>query len=267
MDKINNEVRNIILSFNSRLLERQLYLTIFEGQDISPFLKAILSYQNEDGGFGNGIEPDLMTPESNAICLETALYYFDCISFIPNKVATQTVKWVENTITASGCLKHPTQKMKNYPFQPWWANNDDYRILSIVGLLRKLGVHLPTKIKKVIYNYASTIDNKETLEIYDYPIYLFSLYCTDFKEREKFLNGLGNKIVNLCNANEDHFIPFSRYWKFFKGLIDSPILENQRKRLLFQISDPKNLPVLYRELPWWNSIFLLDWLISIKFFQ
>ena len=54
---------------NGRLLERYLFATFFEkGVQGSKeaCLKALLAYQNPDGGFGNGIEPDLLCPDSSA---------------------------------------------------------------------------------------------------------------------------------------------------------------------------------------------------------
>ena len=64
---------------HGRLLERQLYATFFQDGTVQACLKALLAYQNPDGGFGNGIEPDLLCPDSTAIGAETAMVLLDLL--------------------------------------------------------------------------------------------------------------------------------------------------------------------------------------------
>lgn len=257
-----SEINKSILSFKSRLLERQLFSITFEKQPRSKFIQCLLCYQNSDGGFGNGLEPDLMTPDSSPIAVETALYYFDCISYIPKETASQIITWVEKNINNQGFIENPIKKIEVYPHQPWWLNPDNERILAIIGLLLKLGVEVPLSIREKVYRYAKTVNNKDVIEVYDYPVYLFSLYCHDFEDKNKFLNGLNSKIKDLSNRYPEHFIPFTRYWKFFKPILGQRFFNDEKERLLNQISSNLPMPVLYKDLPWWNSIFFLDYLIS-----
>lgn len=257
-------LRESILHFQSRLLERQLYLTLFEGQDRNPFLKALLSYQNSDGGFGNGLEPDLCTPESSAIALETALYYFDCIGFIPRETAADIISWLENKLTKNGTLPHPTEQMTAYPHQPWWKNKDDNRILAIMGLLLKLNVPVPEEIHKRVLSFAENFPLPESLEEYDYPIFLYALYSEDYPPREKILNRLRELLPELCKKKASSFIPFTRYWKFFQTQIDEDSLKEEYQRLVKQLAEEGDLPEVYPELPWWHSIFCLDALIAME---
>src|SRR5208282_2554298 len=39
----------------------------------APVLNALVGYQNSDGGFGHGLEPDLATPASSAIATSVGL--------------------------------------------------------------------------------------------------------------------------------------------------------------------------------------------------
>ncbi|MHA2400217.1 MAG: hypothetical protein ACXADU_15185 [Promethearchaeota archaeon] len=55
---------------NGRLLERKLFSFFFENGNKDVVIKALVAYQNPDGGFGNGIEPDLLIPDSTAISTE-----------------------------------------------------------------------------------------------------------------------------------------------------------------------------------------------------
>lgn len=265
--EILKKTRDFLLSFETRLLERQLFLTIFENQNRNQVIKAIISYQNDDGGFGNGIEPDLMTPESTAIGLETALYYFDCISEIPPSIQKGVLEWLNSNLSDDGKLAHPPSRLEQYPFQPWWKNSDDYRIFSITALLKKLGVQLPEALENRIQNYAVSFNIPDEIAEYDYPVYLYIYFTDDFPDRKEILESLKGKFELLCHSKPDHHLLFSRYWKFFYKLFDKEFIESEIHRIKTRLQDHGELPHIYPALPWWNTIFTLDSLIALKQFQ
>src|SRR5437867_12644999 len=47
---------------NARVLERQVFAALFLGDDMMRALEALRPYQNKDGAFGNGLEPDIRVP-------------------------------------------------------------------------------------------------------------------------------------------------------------------------------------------------------------
>jgi hypothetical protein len=51
----------------ARPLEQALYALHFENGSVEAVLRELVAYQNPDGGFGHGSEPDLRTPDSSAI--------------------------------------------------------------------------------------------------------------------------------------------------------------------------------------------------------
>jgi hypothetical protein len=48
----------------ARLLDRHRYALQFADGPAEPVLAALAGYQNPDGGFGHGLEPDLRCPSS-----------------------------------------------------------------------------------------------------------------------------------------------------------------------------------------------------------
>lgn len=56
-----------------RLLERRLFAACFLGAPAAAVTRVLRGYQNDDGGFGQALEPDLRCPASLPICTETAL--------------------------------------------------------------------------------------------------------------------------------------------------------------------------------------------------
>ena len=56
----------------ARLLERRLFATAFLGQPAAHVVDALRGYQNDDGGFGHALEPDVRCPASLPIDVEIA---------------------------------------------------------------------------------------------------------------------------------------------------------------------------------------------------
>lgn len=257
-------LRDKILSNRSRLLERQLYLTQFEKQDQGQFIKALLAYQNPDGGFGNGIEPDLNTPESTAIGLETALYYLDCQDYMTDELAGDILGWIGGNLQTSGCLEHPPAHLSQYPHQPWWTKGDENRVFAVMGLLKKLGVEIPGEMERKVSALGAAYPLPESLEEYDYPLFLYALQTKDFPRRKVILEFLQKELPQLSHRKPSQHILFTRYWKFFHGLLDREFLRQERERLMDQLRLNGELPEVYPELPWWHSIFCLDTLIALE---
>ena len=61
------------LARQARLLEQRLYATLFEGAPAAGVVEALRGYQNEDGGFGHGLEPDKRCPASQPLDVQVAL--------------------------------------------------------------------------------------------------------------------------------------------------------------------------------------------------
>ena len=60
------------LDREGRLIERRLAAVLFDDGDPSGAVAAVLAYQNADGGFGHGLEPDKRCPHSLPIDVERA---------------------------------------------------------------------------------------------------------------------------------------------------------------------------------------------------
>jgi hypothetical protein len=64
---------------NGRLLERRVFDYAFQNGSKDHILTALKAYQNDDGGFGNALEPDLRAPNSQPLFIEFALrILYDC---------------------------------------------------------------------------------------------------------------------------------------------------------------------------------------------
>ena len=57
---------------NARLIERRLFAARFRGAPTEGVVTALRAYQNEDGGFGLALEPDLRGPDSQPLHVDMA---------------------------------------------------------------------------------------------------------------------------------------------------------------------------------------------------
>ena len=58
---------------HGRPLEQAVYAFHFTGGSAEEVLRALAAFQNDDGGFGHGLEPDLQTPQSSVLATTVAL--------------------------------------------------------------------------------------------------------------------------------------------------------------------------------------------------
>ena len=175
MRRISIDLQKKIKTFiftNGRLLERKLFSYFFEKGRKEDVVKSLLSYQNVDGGFGNGIEPDLLCPDSSAIGAETSMFILDILEHVDNKITEQLFQWILKEQNEEGYIPHPPKNMNNYPFQEWWSGPDNLRIFALSGFLKKWGFKDATFFKKVKNFYANG-SLPEEFALYEYPYFVY----------------------------------------------------------------------------------------------
>lgn len=147
MIQLLESAQSFILS-NARLLERRLFGFLFQSGKRQQVLSALLAYQNEDGGFGNALEPDKRTATSQPIDQEVALRVLDDIGF-EMPIALQICDFLETITTAEGGVPFVLSTVRNAPRAEWWNTEVDNPpasinpTASITGLLHKYNIHHP----------------------------------------------------------------------------------------------------------------------------
>ena len=68
MSDVVNRAHDFMLR-NARLLERRLFEATWTGGPSAAVVAALAAYQNADGGFGAGLEPDKRDPASQPVDL------------------------------------------------------------------------------------------------------------------------------------------------------------------------------------------------------
>jgi hypothetical protein len=248
---------------NGRLIERSLFSFFFESGNKDAVIKALVAYQNKDGGFGNGIEPDILCPDSTAIGAETAMYYLDLLEYVDNEITDQLFNWVIKEQNDEGFINHPPENMSNYPFQDWWNGPDDLRIFALSGFLKKWGLKDALFFKKVKEFFSNSSLPKE-FKFYEYPFFIYLKYLGESQEEKKVLQQIITQLPSIFENNKEHFSLFSRAWYLALDVVDEKLVENETDNFFNGLKEDGSLKIIYQNLPWWRPIWTLEGLILLK---
>lgn len=108
-----------------RTLERLLFEHDFERAPVWPVLDELETFQNDDGGFGRGLEPDVLTPASSALATSVALRVLAHVaapSSLP--MVRAAVDYLRATLVENGRVwRIVPQETADAPHAPWWAQD------------------------------------------------------------------------------------------------------------------------------------------------
>jgi hypothetical protein len=133
---------------NARLLERYLFTSLFNNGSREPVLAALRAYQNEDGGFGNALEPDKRCPTSQPQDIEFALHILDAVSAMGDPMVAHACDYLVTITTPDGGVPYALPSVNAYPHAAWWTVEDNppaslNPTAAIAGILLKHGVQHP----------------------------------------------------------------------------------------------------------------------------
>jgi hypothetical protein len=248
---------------HGRLLERKLFAYCFEDGTRAACVRALRAYQNEDGGFGNGLEADLLCPDSTAIGAETAMYVLEMLDRQCGEMVERLARWVITNQSEEGTIPHPPKGLFDYPFQPWWRNPDHDRILVIAALMKKWGLEHEQFFDRARRYYLTTVlpaaDN-----FYGYPHFAYLQYCAADDADQARLATMIERLPVLLAAHADHYPLFSRYWFYAADQVDREVLVDQARSFVDGIQEDGGVATPYPDLPWWRPIFTLDGLMLLR---
>jgi hypothetical protein len=109
-----------------RPLEAARFRFAFEGGSAAAVVEALSAFQNADGGFGHGLEPDLRTPDSSALCTSVAFQVLRSVrASSGSPVVVRGLMYLMDTLDADH--NHwpiiPASAQAS-PHAPWWTESD-----------------------------------------------------------------------------------------------------------------------------------------------
>ncbi len=191
---------------NGRLLERRVFEFVFLGGTKNNILNAIKAYQNDDGGFGHALEPDLRTPESQPLYTGFALrLMYDC-NIKDIDLANKVCDYVSQHADLETGIPIILPSSSKFPRAEHWNNPLSVQpsisqLPGLVGLIRWQGVKHPwidkatdiclNDISSRKYDDAHTISSAfwllESLPQTDYIKSLFNKLSKDLFQARFFI--------------------------------------------------------------------------------
>jgi hypothetical protein len=130
----------------ARLLDRRLFAHRFDGGDADAVVAALLPYRNDDGGFGNALEPDIRGVASQPVPVEHALRTLDEVDRFDATIVGPACDWLMSVSTPEGGVPFVLATVEDGPRAPWWTSDGEAYpnpTAGIAGLLHKRGFDHP----------------------------------------------------------------------------------------------------------------------------
>ena len=142
----------------ARLLERRLFASCFLGAPGSGVVDALRGYQNEDGGFGQALEPDTRCPASLPVYVETAFQALAAARVVDLPMVLGACEFLARSAedaNAKGAVPLAFPLIESFPRAAHWTEWTYEPALNptagLVGLLYELGVEHPWRNQAARY--------------------------------------------------------------------------------------------------------------------
>ncbi|MGM0640325.1 MAG: hypothetical protein ACQESN_02730 [Thermotogota bacterium] len=203
-----------------RDLEYYRYLYFYENGKSIDIINELEKYQNEDGGFGNALEPDIRMPHSSATATSVAFQIMKEINYKNcDNIVKSTIKYLENTFDYDNKRWYAAnEKVNDFPRAPWWDFLEDEKMTVIDYSFGNPTAEL----------VGFLLDHKDKIKKIDI-------------EKQKDL--LIEKLIEKDNANSEHEI--YSYLRLYNSLN-----EKDKKKIYLPLYEAINSLVVYDESKW-----------------
>ncbi len=214
-----------IFEDNARSIERAIFEDRFVGRCEEKILDELRWYQNGDGGFGKGIEPDFLLPLSSPLATSVGFRYILNLKNVdPSPVAEHAIGYLEKTFVSErkGWYAVP-EDVNDFPHAPWWHCDEETGITvidrswgnpsaEIIGYLCRYRKFLkkldPDELVEIAAEHLGSIDKfVSEHEVYCY-VRLFESLPEDLSER--FRDKLTEAVTSIVRPNRkdwDEYVP------------------------------------------------------------
>ncbi|MGO4371647.1 hypothetical protein [Paenibacillus sp. 2TAB19] len=148
----------------ARPLEKALYAYEFEDGPKSAVTEQLAKFQNKDGGFGHGLEPDARCAVSSALATTVALQYLVYIKVdYKEPLVREAIRFLietYNTVQLGGWDIVP-REVESAPRAPWWNYNEQHDgwgnpAIEIVGYFHRYSELVPAALLDELTQRAVT---------------------------------------------------------------------------------------------------------------
>jgi hypothetical protein len=142
-----------------RVLERLILQAALEGGSADRVADALRAYQNVDGGFGYGLEPDKRAPDSQPLDVEIAWESLDWAGLAPAELIGPACDYLAGIGPGVSCV---TATVGDQPHAPHWADASHKPSLnptaSLAGYLWKWSIEHPWRAAATDFCWSALRD-------------------------------------------------------------------------------------------------------------
>ena len=184
MKKLSTTAQEKITSFLSsaqvRPLEQALYRYHFENGTQADVMAALAQFQNPDGGFGHGMEPDVRLPDSSVIATSVAFQHLREVNApADHPIVANGCRYLRESYNATTAnWEIIPSNVDDAPHAPWWVYGEELSHspvnprAEVLGYLYDYPEHFPAEMRQqatdAVVGYL--LDEANALEMHD-------LYC------------------------------------------------------------------------------------------
>lgn len=141
---------------NARLLDRHRFAHLFQAGPPAAVRSALSAYRNLDGGYGNGLEPDLRGHSSQPAAVELALRHLDELGHLPQELGQGISRYLATVANPDSGLPQVLPGVHYTEAAPWHQRVTDFSsrldtTAMITGLLHKHGITHPWRDHATAY--------------------------------------------------------------------------------------------------------------------
>lgn len=250
------------LDCNGRLLERRLFAFHHDRGEVAAVVSALTAYQNADGGFGWGLEPDKRTPASQPVDVQLAFEILDEVGALGGAMAVRACDWLETVTTEEGGVPFSLGSANGWPHTPWWTVDrplpaDVNPTAAILACLLRAGVSHPWMARATAFCWQA-VDNSETVKFHDLmPMIAFLEAVGDRSRGERALSRIGSRILDrglvAMDPSAEGYVKGPLDWaprpdSFCRRLFSDPVIDQHLKALSAQQGDDGGWPINWESL-------------------
>lgn len=226
-------IRNYLFR-QGRPLDAARWMFHFEDGTASEVLRTLKAYQNMDGGFGHGLEPDNQNPHSTALATWAAVRILREIGIpkLAESMISKMLIYLGDTQRGDGKWKATTAENNDFPHAPWWThkesdpptNNPTAELASFILRTDQKGserYHRAESVIREITSHVSALDY--AVDPHELSNLAYMLDDLDAADRLDLVsNAVQDKIAALVNR-EVNASP-ARYRNGVYGAVPSSVI-------------------------------------------
>lgn len=276
---------------NGRYLEKLLFGHHFITPCPEKLIKALKMYQNKDGGYGNGLEPDFRMPFSSPMGTSVALEKLRAFDAFPEAQVQiqQAIRYLESTYSEKLKGWEPASRSVNlFPHAPWWHYSEEPTRLNgnptaeIVGYLLRYEKYVDAldvqMLKELMIQNFLDAETFEEHELYCYIRLYNQLSDVDQSRIVKQIQSGYKALVSLDPGEWKGYVPYPlKFIKLTEKLIFEETNLAVEENINYYVDQLTQIGCMTPNWNWgaypsewdiakreWTGILTLDALLTLK---